>query len=86
MGDIARPGLGRPGVEVRGVIAMNGMGQLCFFAHSRAEGLPLLDDGGSFLATPDELRRAITEAPSRRTNHRQLAKLDPIAMGGEAFG
>jgi hypothetical protein len=71
-------------VEVRGVIAMNGYGELCFFASSMAEGLPICKpDGGPHdhaSVGEDELAyllRAIINAPPRRCTHAQLAELDP---------
>lgn len=58
------------GIEVRGVIAMNGRRELCFFPDSRAEGVPL----GAHLTG---VKAAILAAPARRVSHATLAALDP---------
>jgi hypothetical protein len=63
-------------VEVRGVVAVNGRGEMCFFAHSRADGVPLL-------LGPRALRDAVYAAPARRITHDQLAALDPVDPDGE---
>lgn len=68
------------GIEVRGVIAMNGQGDICFFADSRAEGLPLIDKDGRWRGESDHrLYHAIADAPVRRVSHEDLATLDPPA-------
>jgi hypothetical protein len=54
--------------EVRGVIAMNGYGQLCFFPTSKSEGHPIVEKG---------LMGAIIVAPARRKTHAELERLDP---------
>jgi hypothetical protein len=65
------------GTEVRGVVARNGYGDLCFFATAESDGFPILDKDGSFRCTPDELRRALYAAPPRRVLHATLRSLDP---------
>jgi hypothetical protein len=65
-------------IEVRGVIAANGLGELCFFPDSRAEGLPLIGKDGRWKdAVVARLYCAIADAPSRRVSHPALAALDP---------
>lgn len=63
------------GVEIRGVIGMNGNGQLCFFPHSRATGVALFDEFGTVAAA--RLREAVEAAPARRFTHAEVAALDP---------
>lgn len=58
------------GIEVRGFIAMNGSGQLCFFADTRATGVPL----DSHQVT---VRMAIAGARARHVSRNALAELDP---------
>lgn len=65
-------------IEVRGLIAMNGNGELCFFAHARAEGVRLFDDQGRQLSITD----AILTAPARRVTHAEIRTLDPVQLGG----
>ena len=61
-----------------GVIAMNGRGELCFFADSRAEGVPIIDKAGrSIEPMPPRLYCAIADSPARRVSHPDLAALDP---------
>ena len=73
------------GIEVRGVIAKNGLGELCFFADSRAEGFPLFREGGGPMQEGwDDVAAAILAAPARRVSHQDLADLldpppDPLA-------
>jgi len=59
-----------PTIEVHGFIAKNGSGQLCFFADTRATGVPLDSH-------PVTVRMAITGAPARRVLLADLAALDP---------
>jgi hypothetical protein len=65
-------------VEVRGFVARNNRGETCFFAHSLADGLPILGNDGrpmtSYLA---HLPREVTGAPIRRVPHAALIALDP---------
>jgi hypothetical protein len=69
------------GIEVRGVVAMNGEGRLCFFADSRAEGVPVpgIDYSPRGPISMDELGRAIVAAPARRVTRDELEALDPPA-------
>lgn len=65
------------GVEVRGVIAMNGRGELCFFAHSRGDGVPLFRPGGGPMhAGWDDVADVMFAAEPRRVPHTALARLD----------
>jgi hypothetical protein len=65
-------------IEVRGVIAMNGQGEVCFFAHSQDEGLPILgDDGRAMTSNMPHLARAVRNAPPRRVTYPTLWRLDP---------
>lgn len=59
------------GVEVRGVIAMNGRRELCFFPTAGAEGISLGD------RVTGQVRDAILAAPARRVPHDTLRTLDP---------
>lgn len=69
-------------MEIRGVVGMNGRGELCFFAHSRAEGLPILgDDGRAMTSSLAHLPREVREAPPRRVSHADIARLDPGTAG-----
>jgi hypothetical protein len=65
-------------MEIRGIVGMNGRGQLCFFPHSRADGVPLFDSFGTVAAAA--LREAIETAPARRFTHTEVAMLDPEEM------
>ncbi len=60
------------GVEIRGFIGMNGNREICFFATSTADGVPL---GYHFPGLKD----VIVAAPARRVSHDDLAALDPPA-------
>lgn len=65
-------------IEVRGVVAANGRGEVCFFAHSRADGLPILgDDGRAMTSSLAHLAREVREAPVRRVTREDFAVLDP---------
>jgi hypothetical protein len=70
-------------VEVRGVIAMNGRGEWCFFAHSRADGVPIPMAAAGASPSLRELRvladfrKAVEVAPTRRVTHSVLAEVDP---------
>lgn len=66
-------------IEVRGVIAMNGRDELCFFPHARAEGVPV-PRGGSpsgVIDALDQFRDAITDSPARRLTRHQVEAVDP---------
>lgn len=64
-------------IEVRGVVAMNGRGEVCFFADSRAEGLPILgDDGRAMTSSLAHLPREVREASPRRVTRDAFAALD----------
>lgn len=67
------------GTEVRGFIGMNGNGELAFFAHSRAEGVPIpgIDYSPRGPISLDDLGRAIVAAPARRIMLDDLAAIDP---------
>jgi hypothetical protein len=65
------------GVEVRGVVARNNRGEVCFFADSRADGLPLLGhDGRPMTSALAHLCRAVAESTSRRVPRADLERLD----------
>lgn len=70
------------GMEVRGIVGMNGYGQLCFFSHSHAEGVPLVDSFG--MVAVAALREAVESAPARRVTHTAVAALDPEDMRSAA--
>jgi hypothetical protein len=72
------------GTTTYGLIANDGRGYVCFFAHSRATGVPILDELGTFRSTPDVLRRTILAAPRRKLGHDELEQLDPLELQGDA--
>lgn len=80
-GGIRSASIGRRGIEIRGFIAMNGNGRLCFFPDAHAEGVPVpaIDYGPRGPLSFDELGHAIILAPARRVSVEDLAALDPPA-------
>lgn len=65
-------------IEVRGVVAMNGRGEVCFFADSQDTGLAILgDDGRAMTSNLPHLARAVSRAPARRVTLAALWRLDP---------
>jgi hypothetical protein len=69
------------GVQSYGIIAKNGRDEVCFFATSTSEGVPLIAATGQPAITHytayKRLVEAIQAAPSRRLSHSRLRGIDP---------